>query len=204
MSHTFRCDSCDVSFKTKKELSCHIEELHDKRGTKRNRQDTSLLLDPARPCSMCEDSSLKIRRSEEEHRLTQAAYEDVKQILEVKIKEVTEMNLELKVAKEDIVKLKALTGKPTSPDDLKVIEEENSLMKHMVKEKDDLIRKMKETHNKEINKLELEKAAAEEAFGNAKRENTKMLDKETILLDIFKNMRTFIDKYHKNDVEIPS
>ena len=106
------------------------------------------------------------------------------------------------MAKEDIVKLKALKDKPNSADDMRQMDEENSLMKQMVIEKDALIRKMKEAHNKELSSLELEKAAAEEALGNVTREKTKMLDKETVLMDIFKNMRTLMENYHTKGVEI--
>ena len=73
---------------------------------------------------MCEETSVRINRTVEEHKLTQAAYEDVKQILESKIKVVNELTQELKVAKEDIVKLKALKDKPNSADDMKQMEKD--------------------------------------------------------------------------------
>ena len=80
-----------------------------------------------------------------------------------------------------------------------VIQEENTLLKQMIMEKDSSFKKLKEAHSKELLNLELEKQSAAEALGNATRENTKMQDKETILLDLFKNMKKFMEAYNEKE-----
>ena len=62
----------------------------------------------------------------------------------------------------------------------------------MIVEKDKNIKKSEETQKKEIDKLKLDKLATDEALKCATNENTKLKDKETTLLDIFKSMNQFM------------
>ena len=77
-------------------------------------------------------------------------------------------------------------------EEIVLLKEETALSKQMIVDKDSIIKKLKETHSKQLIQLEMEKKAADEAIGNATSENTKIYEKETILLDIFKSMKQFI------------
>ena len=92
-----KCNDCGNQFSTVNELNSHVEEVHDKRGSKRHRSDTSLLPDPVRPCSTCQETSLKVKRVEEQHSLTQTAYEDVQKMLDLKSKEASETSAQVKM-----------------------------------------------------------------------------------------------------------
>ena len=186
----FKCDECSMNFNTSNELKHHYEENHDQRGAKRQRQETSLLSDPVRPCLSCDEMVLKVKRSHEEHKLTQAAHDEVKALLDVKVTEVKEMSEKLSNLRAELLKLQA--QKPTSAEEIVLVKEENALFKQMIVDKDSIIKKLKETHSKQLIQLEMEKKAAEEAIGNATSENTKMREKETILLNIFKSMKQLI------------
>ena len=52
----------------------------------------------------------------------------------------------------------------------------------------------KVAHKKEVDKLKLDKQASDEALNCATNENTKLKDKETTLLDIFKSMNQFMNE----------
>ena len=53
LTHQFLCTECSIDFGDKKSLEQHNIDVHDQRGTKRHRLDTSLVFDP-RPCQRCE------------------------------------------------------------------------------------------------------------------------------------------------------
>ena len=45
-----KCNDFGNQFSTVNKLNNHVEDVHEIRGSKRHRSDTSLLLDPVRPC----------------------------------------------------------------------------------------------------------------------------------------------------------
>ena len=70
------------------------------------------------------------------------------------------------------------------------------MIKKMVVDKDKAMKSLKESHEKEVALIRLDKQSSEEALGCATRENIAMKDKENTLIDIFKRMKTYIDNYH--------
>ena len=59
----------------------------------------------------------------------------------------------------------------------------------MVTDRDKAIKKLEETHKKEVDELKLQKRASDDDLNIATQENTKLKDKETTLVDIFKCMK---------------
>ena len=69
---------------------------------------------------------------------------------------------------------------------LKKKDEEYEIMKRRVIERDNDIKKLEETHKKEVDDLKLQKRGSDDALNIAAQENTKLKDKESTLVDIFK------------------
>ena len=76
----------------------------------------------------------------------------------------------------ELVKLKDFKEKSDTSGDT-VLHEENLLMKQIIKEKDSIIKKLKDANARESVHLELEKKAADEAVANVTQENAKLLEK---------------------------
>ena len=72
--------------------------------------------------------------------------------------------------------------------------DEYKILQQMVLDKDKDMKKLRESHEKDITNLKLEKNASDEALNCATRDNALMKDKENTLLDIFKSMKMFIEK----------
>ena len=70
--------------------------------------------------------------------------------------------------------------------------EQHEIVKEMVVDRDKTIKKMEETHKKEVNSLQKEKKASDDTLSCVTEENTKLKDKEKTLLDIFKCMKQYM------------
>ena len=90
-NYEFNCNLCAISFDEKNNLENHNTEVHDTRGTKRHRLDTSLLLDP-RPCPNCEISKTELENMKKHQAKLQEE-------LEESIKKLDKVNTELNESK---------------------------------------------------------------------------------------------------------
>ena len=88
-------------------------------------------------------------------------------------------------------------------DEINSLKEEHAIIKQMVIDKDKQLKTLKESHEKEMTAVRIEKKATEEALGCSKRENVAMKDKENTLIDIFKRMKSFLETNDK-PIEVTS
>ena len=210
-NHEFICNLCDISFDEKTNLENHDNEVHNTRGTKRHRFDTSLLLDP-RPCPNCEISNTELENMKKNQAKVQEELEeankkldkanielnDCKTELETVKKEASDSNkankvleTELSKCNEELVKLKAQPSELQEAISKK--DEDYQLIKQMVVDRDKKIKKLEESHKKDLDDLRMQKRASDDDLNIAVQENTKMKDKETTLMDIFKCMKKYLD-----------
>ena len=71
---------------------------------------------------------------------------------------------------------------------LKKKNEEYELLKQMVMDRDRNIKRIEEANKKEINNILIEKKATNDTLARLTDENTKLKDKETTLIEVFKTM----------------
>ena len=199
------CNGCGNVFKTESELKSHESNCHMLRGTKRNRADTSLPVEPAKPCSLCQETVGKIKRLEEEKLITNTAYTQLQNELEAEKQEVRSKNDQIESLKIEISNLKA-SHRSEAPEveAYDALKEENKVIKQMVIEKDQTLVKLKDSHEREVAALKIQIKAADEALDCATRENTKMRDKESTLMDIFKSMKKVMDNHQENVTTVPA
>ena len=201
LCQALNCKGCCNTFQTASELKSHEVNCHLLRGTKRNRADTSLPLEPVKPCSMCQEMIGKVKRLEEDKSLSYTAYNQIRESLECRDKEVREKIDQIDSLKMELSNLKAMMShqqKASENEELDVLKEENKVIKQMVIDKDQILAKLKESHEREIAALKLQTKAADEALDCVTRENTKMKDKENTLMDIFKSMKKVMDNHQEN------
>ena len=115
---------------------------------------------------------------QEEKLLVKAAYDESKANYEASIKESIEKTDLINQPQSEIAVLKLKNQPNEHLNHLNKKEEELEIVKQLVIEKDKVIKKMEESHVKEISALNLEKKAVEDALNCATRENTKIKDKE--------------------------
>ena len=209
------CDECGMKFENGELLEMHINVSHEKRGTKRNRQDTSLIFD-SRQCTNCEQNKLEYEklneikaeneklRSEQEKQnqkllLVHAAYEETKLNLIYVTKELNDKKEAFQKLTDELAKVsQEMRDIPNSSNDLqesiKRKNEQLEIVKELVVDRDKTIKKMEEAHKKETSLLQKEKKASEDTLSCATEENTKLKDKEKTLLDIFKYMKQHLDE----------
>ena len=135
---------------------------------------------------------------QEEKLLVKAAYDESKANYEASIKESIEKTDLINQLQSEIAVLKLKNQPNEHLNHLNKKEEELEIVKQLVIEKDKVIKKMEESHVKEISALNLEKKAVEDALNCATRENTKIKDKENTLMDIFKSMQVYLDMCGKS------
>ena len=194
------CNDCGLVIESKSDLEQHSTICLALRGTKRQRPDTSLLLEPAKPCSVCDESMKKMIKAQEEHSLTQTAYTEVKLSLEETMKELHVKTDELENIKKEMATLTSKISNENSYEEAyRSLMDEHEIVKKMVLEKDTVVSKLKENYEKEIQTLKLAKSVSDEALNCATRENTAMKDKENTLIDIFKSMKMYIESSSKED-----
>ena len=199
---SIKCNECDSMFDSKDGLDEHTSLCHTLRGTKRTPEDTSLLLEPPKSCSSCDDSIKKLTRSYEEQSLTKAAYDTAKLTLDEKLKELSDKTNQVLNLQNELNKIKSEANKKQSENVNANLKDEYEIVKQMVIDKDKVIKSLREKHEKELAALKIDKKASEEALGCATRENVAMKDKESTLIDIFKRMKTYIENYHDHDKQL--
>ena len=166
-------------------LDCH----EDKRSNKRTRLETSLIFDPT-ICTICEQLKFDIIKAKEDLNLCQFAYNETKESFSSSVKEVTELNRKIESLETELADVKrSITevGTGTSQEELEIV-------KDMVIEKDKLIKKLEESHKKATDKFTIDKKASDEALNIATVENTKLKDKDSTLMDIFKCMKEYMNE----------
>ena len=107
---------------------------------------------------------------------------------------------ELATCKEELLKLSSQSTVPQEI--LKKKDEDYEIIKKMVIDRDNVIKKLEESHKKEVDDLKLQKRGSDDALNIATQENTKLKDKEATLVDIFKYMKKYLaeqDDYFQCD-----
>ena len=77
LEHDLTCEECGSRFDTAELLEMHSTVSHGKRGTKRHRQDTSLVFDP-RQCNNCNQSKLEKEELNEEKEIVKLENDKLK------------------------------------------------------------------------------------------------------------------------------
>ena len=192
----FECEECDAMFTCESQLTVHLTSNHETRGNKRHRKDTSLLSDPGRPCSQCDELREKLGTLQGEQNIARYELEETKKLLKSKQKEldnkaseIIQLNEKLEAMQRDLRQAKS----STNDEDNVRLQEECDVIKMMAVEKDKTIKKLEDSKAKEIAALKLEKKSSEDALSCATRENTRLKDKENTLVEIFKSMKNFLD-----------
>ena len=150
--HKIICDECQQSFDTNESLRLHVASEHEKRGSKRNRSETSLIFD-ARECSTCDAISKENKTLKDQITSLTVMIDDEKKKVEIltKEKQVYEIANEARKNSSEL-----LSSNETNPklaevkEMLKKRNEEYELMKQMVLDRDKTIKKLTEVHQKEI------------------------------------------------------
>ena len=77
----FECEECDAMFTCESELTVHLTSNHETRGNKRHRKNTSLLSNPGRPCSLCDELREKLGTLQGEQNVARTVIEETKNLL---------------------------------------------------------------------------------------------------------------------------
>ena len=192
--HKIKCTECDLEFVDKDELEQHIQNGHDKRGSKRSRGDTSLIYD-GKVCGKCDqlDTENRNLRTQIES-LNLAIVEGKKKVDELSKELEEKCQLVQKVTKE-LDEAKSTQADITVQQALQKKNEEYELLKQMVIDRDKTMKKNEESHKKEISILQVGKKASDDALDRVTQENTLLKDKESTLMDIFKCMKEYTNTH---------
>ena len=165
----YECEECGEKFFNNNNLEVHKTNSH--RGTKRHRQDTSLVSDPGQLCDHLNDTIntltntlkeaenkvAKLVKDEEENRnrhlnelakiqeekiLIKAAFDETKQFLDATVKESNEKTDVIDQLKTEIALLRSQKPSNEHLDQVKKKQEELEIVKQMVIDKDKTIKKM--------------------------------------------------------------
>ena len=134
----------------------------------------------------------KVKEERKRAEVLQAEFTACKEQLATAKKNITILEDEVRKANMELDKLKEDQLNPSV--DAARKSEELDILKEMIVEKDKNIKRIEDIHKKELDKVKLDKQASEEALKCAITENTKLKDKETTLLDIFKSMNQFMSE----------
>ena len=191
-THEIVCNECEQIFTDPKSLADHCNQEHSKRGAKRNRPETSLLFD-ARICIKCDQLSQENTDLRTNTTSLNTVILENKENLEKLNKDIEERNTIIANLTDEVTRLRAEAENSTIHSDLKKRNEEFELMKQMVVERDNSIKKLQDTHQKEVNSLKLDKEALKDELDKTTVETTVLKDKESTLIDIFKYMKKHMD-----------
>ena len=112
--------------------------------------------------------------------------------------------IELAKAKEDLNSARrshppqSSNGSQSFDEEIQKKDEELEMLKEKIREKDKCLKKLDESHNLEVNKLKKDKKKSDDSLNCATLENTKLKDKESTLIDVFKSMKEYMNAKLKN------
>ena len=147
-----------------------------------------------------ENEKLKseLTRQKEDLMLVNAAYQETKNNLNSVTKDLDDTKEACKKLTDELTKMREeMRNNPNISaeiqDDIRKKNEQIEIIKEMVVDRDNNIKKMEEAHKKEVIILQKEKKSSDDSLNCVTEENTKLKDKEKTLLDIFKYMKQYMD-----------